>query len=117
MPRVNIFIRKENEDKWNSLVNKSQWVNDRLADGGIIYPAMPIIEDIELKNPTDFNPYTHAVVQAAKGKGYDDVEEDPYPGYKIHRITGDVVDTVNQEQVEEVDKEMLDYLKKNGRYI
>lgn len=31
MPRVDIWIRKENEDTWNSIGDKSRWVNDRLS--------------------------------------------------------------------------------------
>lgn len=30
--RVNIFIRKENEDKWKSIHNKSDWINTLLAN-------------------------------------------------------------------------------------
>lgn len=30
--RVNIFIRKENEEAWKAIPNKSEWVNTLLAD-------------------------------------------------------------------------------------
>ena len=30
--RVNIFIRKENEDKWLRIANKSNWVNTILSN-------------------------------------------------------------------------------------
>lgn len=30
--RVNIFIRKENEDKWNNIPNKSEWINTLLSN-------------------------------------------------------------------------------------
>lgn len=32
MPRVNIFIRKANEDKWNKIPDKSNWVNTLLEN-------------------------------------------------------------------------------------
>ena len=32
MPRVNIFIRKANEEKWNNIPDKSNWVNTILEN-------------------------------------------------------------------------------------
>ena len=30
MPRVNIYIRKEDEDKWNAIANKPEWLHEHL---------------------------------------------------------------------------------------
>ncbi len=30
--RSNVFIRKENEDKWNAIPNKSEWINALLTN-------------------------------------------------------------------------------------
>jgi hypothetical protein len=32
MPRVNIFIRKDNQDKWNAIPDKSNWINTILEN-------------------------------------------------------------------------------------
>lgn len=34
MPRYNIYIRKENEDKWAAIPDKSNWINVLLANSG-----------------------------------------------------------------------------------
>lgn len=31
MPHANIWIRKENQDKWERITDKSDWVNSRLS--------------------------------------------------------------------------------------
>jgi hypothetical protein len=38
MPRVNVYIRKENEERWLALQDKSAWVNKRLKDGAVKVP-------------------------------------------------------------------------------
>jgi hypothetical protein len=34
MPHANIWIRKENEDKWEAIPEKSEWINALLANSG-----------------------------------------------------------------------------------
>jgi len=43
--RVNISIRKENEDKWKQIPNKSGWVNDMLSAPKLKAPP----EDLEIR--------------------------------------------------------------------
>ena len=50
--RVNIFIRKENETKWNSIVNKSKWVNDKLQ-GTEVFSEVPVTDEERFKRPPD----------------------------------------------------------------
>lgn len=107
-----------NIDNFAKEGNKSGLVNQLLAShyaGQVFEP-----EDAPLKP----RPMTEVMSDAeaaewdaAERRELDLEEEDEYPGYKIHRLTGQVVDTINQEQVYEVDKEMIDYLKKNNRYV
>jgi hypothetical protein len=40
--RVNVYIRKENEDEWDKIDNKSDWVNERLSTGETTVLAKPV---------------------------------------------------------------------------
>lgn len=31
MPNATIYIRRENEDRWKNIADKSEWVNDMLT--------------------------------------------------------------------------------------
>lgn len=42
MGHANIYIRKENEDRWDSLEDKSAWVNVKLASDVAVLPLKPM---------------------------------------------------------------------------
>ena len=46
MPRVNIYIRQDDWDKWQAIESKPEWLHERLQIGNIIYgsPNYPSID-------------------------------------------------------------------------
>lgn len=49
MSHANIYIRKENEAKWEAIADKSAWVNDRLHENDVILNN-PIISKVNKNN-------------------------------------------------------------------
>jgi len=57
--RTNIYIRKENEDKWNAIPDKSKWINTLLSNSddtsryGTVKetPAGPMVEVLSADLP------------------------------------------------------------------
>ncbi len=43
--QTTIYIRKENENQWNSLEDKSAWVNDQLSRTPNVVPNEPIDDE------------------------------------------------------------------------
>lgn len=48
MPKVNIYVRKENLPIWEKIENKSKWFNDRLRDFAFLAEEVKI-PPIEIK--------------------------------------------------------------------
>lgn len=107
MPDVKVYIRTENIDKWNAIANKAEWLNTLLKNSGDTsqYGATRDVAGIEM------------VTVLSEELEPEEENEDPYPGYAIHRATGQVVDTLNEKEVDEVTPEMVKYLKKENRYV
>lgn len=101
---MNIYITQENETSLrNYNGSMSGLINDLLSQ----YFDQPTSLRSDTPNTITPRPLSEVLVE----------EEDLYLGYKIHRITGNVVDTINREPIEDADKEMVDYLKRNNRYV
>lgn len=74
MPRVNIFIRKANEDKWNNIPDKSNWVNTLLENSGDTSrygveretPVGPVVEVLSENIPEPLWEVKTAKVKKAK---------------------------------------------------
>ena len=49
MARANIFIRKENEEAWKRIANKSEWVNSTLG-------AVPVIKSEKVRKELKLPP-------------------------------------------------------------
>lgn len=114
-----------NIDNFAKEENKSGLVNQLLAKyyAGQVFEVEPSGVNytpnasftVEEFKPLKPRPLTEVFKDAVPVSSQAD--EVPYPGYKIHRLTGQVVDTINEVPVDEVTKEMVDYLKKNNRYV
>lgn len=55
MPRVNIWIRKEDEEKWNALTNKSELIHASL-NGNVINTKFIVDESIRPIDSDDMVP-------------------------------------------------------------
>lgn len=112
MPQVTVYVRDEDLDKWKAIEHKSQFLHDAIH-GTVYGEGFKSEKDVEeFLKPRPLEDVAYTTVETLKPKPLDE-----YPGYMIHRLTGQVVDTIYEEPADGVTKEMVDYLKKNNRYV
>lgn len=58
MPNKTVYIRKENELSWDSLENKSDWVNDKLSSATQVVTVSRSDVPMTADNPSQLAPMT-----------------------------------------------------------
>ncbi len=114
------FRTQEDLDLFNEIDNKAGWLHEHLVGGSESETpraeqgqrnAPIVIENLGTGKKTEVAPILTFV---------DEPEEEKYPYphyYAIDRSTGHPVNTQTQEYIEEPTPEMVEWLKKKGKYV
>jgi hypothetical protein len=112
--RVDIWIRKENLDKWNSISEKSLWVNKCLEEK-VVGAEQSVARETKKLQLVNLGTGEVTTLEDEPEERPEEDEDDKYANWFVYLPTGRIYDSVGQEEVEEFTKEDVAELKRRGQ--